>query len=345
MMAETIKINSLVPPTWNRLKVNDVAVNMPANLTTGIFSDGLDTEAVNTADWNIETGCGAGLSDFLDKNGAKPVLVKTDGDKLLTIKKTCECSTADVLCFEAGEGETINILTDVTSDEKTDEASVLRILIKAGKGAKVNLAQVVRPGKGLTVVNDIGTVAEENAQINIVQVFTDGSDIYSGCRTDLKGKEAYSENRVGLVRTNGQTLDMNYVMKHLAPKTKAEINVSGALSKKARKTFRGTIDFVRGCSESDGAEAESMLLLDDTVVNKTVPLILCTEENVAGSHGATIGKPAEDMIFYMMSRGISREKAIRILERAALEAAANHIEDDEAKQYVLDIIAEKYVND
>ena len=344
-MAEQIKINSLVPPTWNRLKVNDVSVELPAGFGPGILTEEVKTEAVNAGDWNLQTGCGEELTAFFEKNGTKPVLVKTEGDKLISLKKTYTENAADVLCFEAKDGETINILTDATSDESTEATAVLRILIKAGKGAKVNLAQVVRPGKGLKVINDIGTQADEKAQINIIQVFEDGTDIYAGCRTDLKGKEAASENRVGLVRTNGQTLDMNYVMKHLAPKTKAEINVSGALSKKAKKTFRGTIDFVRGCAESEGAESENMLLLDDTVVNKTVPLILCTEENVAGSHGATIGKPAEDMLFYMMSRGISRENAINILERAALEAAANHIEDDEAKQYVLDIIAEKYSDD
>jgi len=344
-MAEQIKINSLVPPTWNRLKVNDVSVELPAGFGPGILTEEVKTEAVNAGDWNLQTGCGEELTAFFEKNGTKPVLVKTEGDKLISLKKTYTENAADVLCFEAKDGETINILTDATSDESTEATAVLRILIKAGKGAKVNLAQVVRPGKGLKVINDIGTQADEKAQINIIQVFEDGTDIYVGCRTDLKGKEAASENRVGLVRTNGQTLDMNYVMKHLAPKTKAEINVSGALSKKAKKTFRGTIDFVRGCAESEGAESENMLLLDDTVVNKTVPLILCTEENVAGSHGATIGKPAEDMLFYMMSRGISRENAINILERAALEAAANHIEDDEAKQYVLDIIAEKYSDD
>ena len=344
-MAEQIKINSLVPPTWNRLKVNDVAVELPASFENGNLTADVKTEAADSAAWNLETGCGSDLTALFDKNGTKPVLVKTDGDKLISFKKIYTENASDILCFEAKDGETINILTDATSDEGTDATAVLRILIKAGKGAKVNLAQVIRPGKGLKVINDIGTQADEKAQINIIQVFDGGCDIYSGCRTELKGKEAASENKVGLVRTNGQTLDMNYVMKHLAPKTKAEINVSGALSKNAKKTFRGTIDFVRGCAESDGAESESMLLLDDTVVNKTVPLILCTEENVAGSHGATIGKPAEDMLFYMMSRGISREKAIKILERASLEAAANHIEDDEAREYVLGIIAGKYSDD
>jgi len=345
MTAEKIKINSLVPPTWNRLKVNDTTVELPAGTGSGLTDQGLDTGKAEPCDWKIETGCGKELSDFLEKNGTAPVLVTNDGDKLVSIKKTYTESAADILCFEAKEGQTVNILTDVTSDEKTEGTAVLQVLLKAEKGAKINLAQVVRPGKGLKVVNDIGSVAAEGAQINIVQVFADGSDISAGSRTALEGEEAASENHIGLVRTNGQTLDMNYVMKHLAKCTRAEINVTGALSKRAQKTFRGTIDFVKGCTGSDGAESENMLLLDDTIVNKTVPLILCTEESVAGSHGATIGKPAEDILFYMMSRGITRERAIDILERASLEAAANKIENDEAREYVLGIIAGKYADE
>lgn len=345
MTAEKIKINSLVPPTWNRLKVNDTTVEIPTGTAAGLTDQGLNTKEVNANDWQIETGCGAELSKFLAGNGTKPVLVATEGDKLVSIKKKYTETAADILCFEAKEGETINILTDASSDDATEGTAVLQVLLKAEKGAKINLAQVVRPGKGLKVVNDIGSVAAENAQINIVQVFLDGSDISTGSRTALKGEEAASENHIGLVRTNGQTIDMNYVMKHLAKCTKADINVTGALSKNAEKTFRGTIDFVKGCTGSDGAEAENMLLLDDTIVNKTVPLILCTEESVAGSHGATIGKPADDIIFYMTSRGIAREKAIQILERASLEAAANKIEDDGAREYVLDIIAGKYADE
>ena len=339
-MAEQIKINSLVPPTWNRLKVNDITVNMPAEAIAGTIADEVTTSPADSGDWNIETGCGADLTAFLENNGTKPVLVKTEGEKLLSIKTTCTGNTADVLCFEAGDGETINILTDITSDDSVEATSVLRVLIKAGKGAKVNLAQVIRPGKGVTVVNDIGTVAEEKAQINIIQVISDGTDIYAGCRTNLKGKEAAAESRVGLVRTNGQTLDMNYVMKHLAPKTKAEINVSGALSKKAQKTFRGTIDFVRGCSESDGAEAENMLLLDDTVVNKTVPLILCTEENVAGSHGATIGRLDEDLIFYMQTRGFEEEEIYRLISRSKLVSFCDKILDEDIRNKTMTFLSE-----
>ena len=44
-----------------------------------------------------------------------------------------------------------------------------------------------------------------------------------------------------------------------------------------------------------------MLLLGDDVVNKTIPLILCAEENVEGNHGATIGELDDDTLFYFDS--------------------------------------------
>ena len=84
MMAEQIKINSLVPPTWNRLKVNDITVELPTGSASGIIPEDVKTEAVAKEDWNLDTGCGEELTAFLEKNGTKPVLVKTEGEKLLS---------------------------------------------------------------------------------------------------------------------------------------------------------------------------------------------------------------------------------------------------------------------
>ena len=50
-------------------------------------------------------------------------------------------------------------------------------------------------------------------------------------------------------------------------------------------------------------------MLGDDAVNKTVPLILCAEENVEGTHGATIGELDADTLFYFESRGIDQTAA------------------------------------
>ncbi len=64
-------------------------------------------------------------------------------------------------------------------------------------------------------------------------------------------------------------------------------------------------------------------MLGENVVNKTVPLILCAEENVVGNHGATIGELDAETLFYFESRGISRAEAENILARSAVERLAH----------------------
>ena len=65
------------------------------------------------------------------------------------------------------------------------------------------------------------------------------------------------------------------------------------------------------------------VMLGDGVVNQTIPLILCGEEDVEGNHGATIGRLDEKMLFYLASRGIPEEAARSLLARARIEAVVD----------------------
>ena len=81
-------------------------------------------------------------------------------------------------------------------------------------------------------------------------------------------------------------------------------------------------------------EQETVLLLGDDVVNKTVPLILCAEENVEGTHGATIGALDDDTLFYFESRGFDRAAAEDLMARAAVERLAHDLGDDATAETV-----------
>ena len=70
------------------------------------------------------------------------------------------------------------------------------------------------------------------------------------------------------------------------------------------------------------------------MVNRSIPLILCKEENVDGRHGATIGQLSDDMLFYMEARGIDKETAKKIMVRARLDSIARMIPDEKLKDKV-----------
>ena len=113
----------------------------------------------------------------------------------------------------------------------------------------------------------------------------------------------------------------------------------------SRKYFRGTIDFKTGSSNSVGNEKETVLMLGDDVVNKTVPLILCAEENVVGNHGATIGELDDETLFYFESRGISRAQAENILARASIERFARTVDDEALRAQILQTLEEELNDD
>jgi len=127
---------------------------------------------------------------------------------------------------------------------------------------------------------------------------------------------------------------MNYVALHEGKRTNSEINASGVLKDASSKLFRGTIDFQHGSAESVGAEKEDVLLMGDDVVNQTIPLILCAEEDVKGSHGASIGQLDEETLFYMQARGISEEQAYALMADARIEAVCQKIPDETAQKLV-----------
>ena len=128
---------------------------------------------------------------------------------------------------------------------------------------------------------------------------------------------------------------MNFVADQRGKKTDVAMHFKGVLMDNASKVLRGTLDFKTGSSGSVGDEQEDVLLLSPDVINRTMPIILCQEEDVEGRHGATIGQLGDDLLFYMQTRGIDEESAKRIMIKARLESVARNIPDPEIKQRVL----------
>ena len=174
----------------------------------------------------------------------------------------------------------------------------------------------------------------------MLQIFIGKGNLYNGVRTELIGKRASTNMDIGYLGQKKQVIDINLVVNHIGKKTNCSIQVDGTLKDAAQKIFRGSIDFKTGSSDSKGAETENVLLLGDDVVNKTIPLILCAEENVEGSHGATIGELDEDTLFYFASRGIDMETAEDMMTKGKMEVLYRKIQDEDTEKLVEKQLAE-----
>lgn len=217
----------------------------------------------------------------------------------------------------------------------------IRTKIRAGKNSRLRLVQIQRLGGGFTFYNDIDGFCDEGARLEIIQLVLGGQSTFLGCRAELAGAESFFKADVGYLVQKAERLDMNYAAFHEGKRTKSEIDAHGVLRDRAFKLFRGTIDFQTGASGSEGEEKEDVLLLDDGVVNQTIPLILCAEEDVQGNHGATIGNLDDELLFYLESRGIPKPDIYELMARARLESVCQKIPDGEARGLAQAYLEEK----
>ena len=151
------------------------------------------------------------------------------------------------------------------------------------------------------------------AKTDVVSAELGGKQVIVHSRGTLNGDEAVLTERTVYTGTGKQHLDLFYHIDHWGKKTASLIDGKGALAGEAKKIFRSTLDFHRGCAGSAGEEGDYAVQLSPKAKNISLPLLLCTEDNVAGNHATSAGQVSEEDVYYLMSRGFSWEEARRII--------------------------------
>ena len=352
-MKETvnIKINQLPSKTWHWLKLNETnfAWTDEAQDCTIVKKESTENEALSggketaeaLADIKafeaVETGAGR-QADCVFKAVAPERITAAAGREpenpvVYEISGT-DTASAGMLDIYAEENSRITVVERFTKKSPEEKNLAFRTRMIAAKNSKIRLVQVIALGEEQTLLSDTGCVCDENAQVELLQLFIGKGHVYNGVRTDLKGERADFQAQTGYLVQNTQLLDINYIVNHIGKKTTSNVTADGTLKDAAHKVFRGSIDFKRGASGAKGTESEQVLLLGDDVINQTIPLILCAEEDVKGSHGASIGQLDEETLFYMQARGISEEQAYALMADARIEAVCQKIPDETAQKLV-----------
>jgi Fe-S cluster assembly scaffold protein SufB len=206
--------------------------------------------------------------------------------------------------------------------------------ITLGEGARLDLVQLREAsGKDLSY-NNVRVTCGDKAYFGWYRVVLGGAESYDNCSVTLAGKESSFAANVCYRLDGTEKYDLNCEAIHTGKRTESAISASGVLADRASKLMRGTIDFRTGCSGSVGNETEDVLLLSEEVRNQSVPVILCSEEDVVGNHGASIGRPDEDMLFYMETRGVDEETACEMLARAKIDSVIRKIPDESIREKI-----------
>ena len=118
----------------------------------------------------------------------------------------------------------------------------------------------------------------------------------------------------GFYFANGrQHLDHDTQQNHLAPNTTSDLLYKGALLDHSRSVWQGMIYVAPGAIGTDGYQTNRNLILSHDARADSIPGLEILADDVRCSHGATVGKLDENLLFYLESRGIPRKEAEELI--------------------------------
>ena len=151
---------------------------------------------------------------------------------------------------------------------------------------------------------------------------------------DLKGTGSQSHIQALSLLKKQSHFDSHFYIQHIKPKTLSRLNVRSILSDISRYVFNGWVGINKGAQKSDSNQISKSLILNPLAEADVKPELDVFADDVKATHGATVGQLNEDDIFYLQSRGLSYEEAIRSLSASFLQALLMKISDKNLKQII-----------
>lgn len=321
--------------TWNRLRANSLSLTVPDHADAGKVYLPLPRLFER-----VECGMGQEVTNYVESQAFKSdfynVPARTKREEPIVVAVSAaqnQCANTGIIVREgaeatvviaafagdAGDGGNAPAGSDANDDTLPTSAALTRIVVEAG--AKLHLIEMLGVNEGQQHLESVGLEIHQNAAVDVKQYALGGSTIGLGLTANLVGARARLDLNNRYHATHEETLDINHLVRMRGTSTRAQLTESGVLNEAAKKTLRATIDLVRGAKDAQGNEIETVMILGDDVVNKTMPVILCDEDDVAGNHGATIGSVSPEQLDYLAARGLSRQAAEQLFIRALFEDA------------------------
>lgn len=191
--------------------------------------------------------------------------------------------------------------------------------IFVGRGARMRYFSIENWSKNTYNLNTKRALVEENGVIEWISGnLGSGITMLYPCSI-LRGKGARSENLGIAVAGEGQNQDIGAKAIHIAPNTTSIIKSKSISIGGGRAVYRGLVKITGKAINSKTAVVCDGLLLDKKSSCSTIPEMDIYNNEVEAVHEARVGKIGDEEIFYLMSRGLSEERATQLVVSGFVE--------------------------
>jgi Fe-S cluster assembly protein SufD len=225
----------------------------------------------------------------------------------------------------SAENKIVNIVTEVVANTNA----------RVAYGAVDNLAAGTT-----TYVNRRG-IAGRDARIEwALGLMNDGNTISENV-TNLMGDGSYGDTKTVVVGRGKQTQNFTTKVVHFGKHTEGYILKHGVMKDEATSIFNGIGKIEHGASKSNAEQESRVLMLSDKARGDANPILLIDEDDVTAGHAASVGRVDPIQLYYLMSRGIPRVEAERLIIHGFLAPVVNELPIEGVKKQLIEVIERK----
>ena len=231
----------------------------------------------------------------------------------------------------------------VQASNSGDKESVHSTVVEAyqKKGSRLKYYEAQNLGLSSFHYAQRKAMLEKDAKITWVVGDFGARQVLSSTDSVLAGEGSESENLGVFFSSQSQHHDIANNAQHTVPGTNNKTLVKGAVNGKANAVCRGVIDIKREAPQTQSHLAQHVLMLSKTAKANALPTLEIKTNDVQSKHSASISQLDQDQLFYLMSRGIERKQAERLVVEGFFDPVISRIESPQAQGLFRVIIAQK----
>lgn len=228
-----------------------------------------------------------------------------------------------------------NYLSDASGEG--NQANIISEVI-AGPNANISYGAVDYLDEGFTSYIIRRGTAAEDASINwALGLMNNGNQIIDNT-TNLVGDRSTSELKSVVVGTNDQKINLTSKIVQYGLETDGYILKHGVMRDQSSTVFNGIGHIKHGGTKSVANQESRVLMLSENARGDANPILLIDEDDVEAGHAASVGRVDPEQLYYLMSRGISRHEAERLVIHGFLDPVVRELPIEDVKAQLREVI-------
>lgn len=185
--------------------------------------------------------------------------------------------------------------------------------IHVGAGAKVKFTSVRTFTEDVTDYIYRHATVEKDGRIEWVLAEMNQGNTVTENMTHLLGDGSNTDSKLIAIGSGTQKENITTRVVHTGKHSDSQVLVKGVLKDEATAILNGITFIEKGATKANGEQAENVLMLSPKARGDANPILLIDEDDVKAGHAASAGQINPLQIFYLMSRGLSKAEAQRLI--------------------------------